>query len=506
MTVTGRILDPAGKPATGVPVDVVGVTRSPSAGIDVQKDAFMLLGKTKADGDGRFQIETAGATSARLLDVFVLAGAAGPGSGFGCVNVQPDVRQAALEMRLRPEQLIQGRLVDLSGQPAAGVEVCFSHVMSVSPLTDGGNFDAVYLGFGVERSLPPRDLRTWPKTVKSDAQGRFTVPGIGRGLSVVLFVRDPRFAQQRFDILAADRDLAKEVTLALHPATIIEGRALAADSGRPIPDAVISVRASFGAFGGMFTTKFRADGQGRFKISPYAGDYFRMRVFAPEGQPYLAREHEFAWPKGAVKKEVDLTLPHGVLIHGKVTEEGTGRPVAEASVQFVPVNPPADVISGFEAIVLSKDDGSFRVAVPPGKGHLMILGPALDYVPQEISGGKLYGSGHAGGRRFYAHDIVAYELKPGEESHTLTAALKPGRTIRGRLAGPSGEPVQDAVVLTRQQLDPPNFIVARTQLYPRARRPVRTARISRRELLAGLLPGRRSRLGRRRRILREAGR
>ena len=458
LMLTGRVLDPSGNPAVKVPVDLIGVSRTPAAGTDVEKNAFVLLGQTTTDASGRFRIEAAGVSSARFLEVYALAGAAGPGSGFGCLRVHPDAGESALELRLRPEQLIRGRLVDLSGEPAAGVEVSFNRVQGVAPMAGAGNFDSFYLGFGYAWSLPPRELRAWPKAIKTDAQGRFTLTGIGRGLSVILFIQDSRFAQQRFDVQAADRDDSKEVTLALHPAKIIEGRALAADTGRPIPGAVISVRASFGSFGGMFTTKFQADDQGRFKISPYSGDYFRMRAFPREGQPYLAREHEFAWTKGAVKKEVDLTLPSGVLINGKVTENGTGRPVAGASVQFVPIKPPPDIIDGFEAIVRSKDDGSFQVAVPPGEGHLMIVGPTLDFIPQEISGGKLYASGQPGGWRLYAHDIIAYECKAGDSSLTISSTLKPGKTLRGRLAGPSGEQVQDAVMLNRQQLDPINLV------------------------------------------------
>ncbi len=458
MTLTGRVLDPAGKSASGVPIDVIGVSRTPAAGTDVEKNAFVLLGQAATDADGRFRIEAAGVSSARFLEVYALAGAAGPGSGFGCLRVHPDAGETALELRLRPEQLIRGRLVDLSGEPAAGVDVSFNRVQSVSPLAGAGNFDSFYLGFGYPWALPPQELRAWPKSVKSDAKGRFTLAGIGRGLSVILFIQDPRFAQQRFDFPAADRDDSKEVTLALHPAKIIEGRALAADTLQPIKGAVISVRASFGSFGGMFTTKFRADDEGRFKISPFSGDYFRMRAFPPEGQPYLAREHEFAWTKGAVKKELDLTLPRGVLIHGKVTENGTGRPVAGASVQFVPIKPPPDIIDGFEAIVRSKDDGAFQVAVPPGKGHLMIVAPTLDFIPQEISGGKLYASGQPGGWRLYAHDIIAYECKAGDSFLTISSTLNPGKTLRGRVSGPSGEEVRDAVMLSRQQLDPINLV------------------------------------------------
>jgi hypothetical protein len=87
----------------------------------------------------------------------------------------------------------------------------------------------------------------------------------------------------------------------------------------------------------------------------------------------------------------------------------------------------------------------------------MIVGPTLDFIPQEINGGKLYASGQPGGWRLYAHDIIAYECKTGDSSLTISATLNPGKTLRGRLTGPSGEQVQAAVVLSRQQIDPINL-------------------------------------------------
>ena len=123
MTVTGRVLDPDGKPAAGVPVDIIGAPRTPESGTDVEREPYVLLGQGAADGDGRFRIEAARTSSARFFDVYALAGAAGPGSGFGCVKLNPDAEQPAAEIHLRPEQVIRGRLVDVSGQPAAGVEV-----------------------------------------------------------------------------------------------------------------------------------------------------------------------------------------------------------------------------------------------------------------------------------------------------------------------------------------------------------------------------------------------
>ena len=91
------------------------------------------------------------------------------------------------------------------------------------------------------------------------------------------------------------------------------------------------------------------------------------------------------------------------------------------------------------------EDGSFRLTVPPGKGYLTVVGPTLDYIPRELGGGIVFGSGKPGGHRIHAHDFVAYDVQAGETPHVINATLKPGKTLRGRIVGPAGETVQDAV-------------------------------------------------------------
>jgi hypothetical protein len=277
-----------------------------------------------------------------------------------------------------------------------------------------------------------------------------------RSLRLSLYVHDIRFARQRLEVQTDEKEGPKGVTLALQPVTIIEERVLAGDTGQPFSNAVISVRASFGALSGMFTTKFRADDEARFKANPFPGDYFRMRAFSPEGQPYLVREEEFTWTKGTVKKMMDLTLPRGVLIQGKVTEEANHRPIAGASVQFFPTYRPEGILNGLETVVASKNDGSFQVVVPPGKGYLLILGPTADYVPKEIGSRVLYWNGQPGGSRHYAHDIIAYEIRAGE-SPEISAVLRSGTTVRGQVVGPEGQTVEDALMISRLQIDSENL-------------------------------------------------
>jgi hypothetical protein len=127
-------------------------------------------------------------------------------------------------------------------------------------------------------------------------------------------------------------------------------------------------------------------------------------------------------------------------------------------VQFFGLTRSDDVIDGVEAIGATKEDGSFQVAVPPGKGHLLVLGPTSDYVPKEISSRSIYGEGLFGEFRHYAHDIIAYDFKAGEAVHELTATLRPGKTVRGRVVGPEGQIVERAVIFTRHNIDPINLI------------------------------------------------
>jgi len=435
MTLIGRVLDPAGKPMAGVPVEVIGRPSGPAVAGQETWSPSILLGRGDTGADGRFRLDAARTSSAGFLQVHALAAAAGFGLGWAEPN--PDAEQPAAEIRLRPEQIIRGKLVDVSGRPAAGVEI---RVRSLAH-HDAGRLDD-WIG-----ASPPEEMLTWPHRIMTDDQGRFTLAGIGRATTVYLGVRDSRFPTQTIPVQTDDRAGPKDLTCALQPSTIVEGRVLAADTGQPIPRAIVSVGSSIHWLFSGAGRHFPADDQGRFTAQVAPGQYYSVRAYPPEGQPYVIPEHRFEWTKGAVKTMMDITLPRGVLIRGKVIEEGTGRPLAGASVQFSANPRRDDVISDTQAIVASKDDGSFQIAVPPGKGHLLVFGPTKDYILEEIGAQELW-RGRPGGWRTYAHDIIAYEVKLGDPLRELVAVLRPGKTVRGRVVAPDGQPVEAAAILT----------------------------------------------------------
>jgi RNA polymerase sigma factor (sigma-70 family) len=451
MLVTGRVLDPAGKPVEGATIDLVARPRKVFVDASADEESFSALGNVPTDAGGRFQLDVPRTPSMGLLNhtgMFdYLAMAAAPGFGLGWAELNPDAAQPEADIQLRPERRIHLKLVDLNGLPAVGIEV---RTQRIGRPTATGMWDGVDLW-----PEPPAALRAWPRPTTSDDQGKLVLNGIGENLTVGLSVRDLRYARQypRIETNGRAELEGKEITLALEPAKIIEGRVLIAESGQPVPHAIVAVAASRNEIGGMVSLKYHADDRGRFTANPAPGNYFRMSAFAPEGQLYLAREVEFAWKKGAVKKAIDIELPRGVVIRGKVSEVKTGRPLGGASVQYIAVRNKGDVVSGWPASVASKDDGSYQIAVPPGSGHLLVFGPTPDFVLNEVGWRRLY-QDQPGGERYYAHAIVSYEARTGDQPHEISASLRPGVIIKGRVEGPGGQIVMSASVITTLRIVP----------------------------------------------------
>ncbi len=153
-----------------------------------------------------------------------------------------------------------------------------------------------------------------------------------------------------------------------------------------------------------------------------------------------------------LRKHLDIPLPRGALIRGKVTEHGSSKPLSGATVQFLSMNPRDRNQGRSSSIVASKDDGSFQIVVPPGKGHLLVFGPSNDYILESI-GDRTLRDGQPGGRRNYAHKIVAYEAQAGEKTQTIDAALRKGSSVRGRVVGPQGQTVKEARILSRLHIE-----------------------------------------------------
>jgi len=471
--VTGRVLDPDGRPVADAQVGVVGESRRPHRGGDLSDPDNKTLGVGKTDSEGRVRMGIPRISSAGFRTVEALAVATGYGMGWQPLGL--DVQEPEVVIRLQREQIIRGRVVDSQGQPAAGAGV---YVTWVSRLRSGQ-------AEGVGPRGPREQFPAWPEPAKTDDQGRFAIRGVSRQDTVELRVSDHRFAtwdfflkplgerppergpkyEERTRYLAKaseevySDDASQELKLSPPPSQVIEGRVVYADTNQPAGHARLTAYARQIEFGSMVGVPGRADGNGRFRLNPYPGKFFDVTAYPPNGQPYLILQKTVTWPEKAASQAVEMALPRGVLVRGKITEDVSGKAVEGAAVQYYPhannTHVREAVLTGWQGTVISDGGGMFQIAVSPGKGTLLVHGPTPDYVQQIIGSNEIY-YGQAGGRRYYVHASVPLNLDPDAKAPEVTVSLRPGIAVRGRLVGPAGKVMDETLMLTSFYVSPLN--------------------------------------------------
>jgi RNA polymerase sigma factor (sigma-70 family) len=444
LSVSGHVLDTDGKAVEDVQVAVVAwPSRRERAG-ELSGPAPEVLAFARAGTRGAFQLDVPRPSSTDYAKLVLLVRRDGYALGWQWLN--PDAAKTELTVKLAREQVICGRLVDSRDQPAASVKVVVGYVGHQV----NGELD------GVSLSKAPDRLGLWPAPAITDAHGRFIVHGLNTTQGGGLNIRDERFAPTSLRL--DPREPRLNLTATLAPAQIIDGTVVYADTGKPVPNARLTVYASNERYGSYGGSDGKADGRGRFHLNPLAGKWFHITAYAPGGEPYLARKLELEWPRGAVKQDIQLVLPRGILIRGKITETPSGQPVAGARIQYVPRranNPHLDknVAVGWEAVVASKADGTYAIPVLPGPGHLLVNGSTQDFIHQEIGSSVIY-SGKAGGERNYPDALVKLDLARETPAKEVDLPLRRGVTVKGTVVGLDGKPVAKGLMMCRLQISP----------------------------------------------------
>jgi RNA polymerase sigma factor (sigma-70 family) len=457
--VDGRVLDADGKPVAGAWVTGFALLDMGRLSVERREKA---LADVKTDAEGRFRLPLP--DGERLIRVELLAGAKGYGPAWS--RVDPAGR-TDVELRLAPEEALVGRLLDLQGLPVGKAKLRPVRILGearkpgrgVVPPDDGTN-EAARLrkrlidlqrrqqGFEFRKDSP-----RLPEPVTTDAEGRFRVGGFGRGQDVELLVEDDRAAAQEIAVTAG----AEERSFTLVPPHKVTGRVVTADTDKPITGAWVGVSSFQTRRNGQFVAG-QTDAEGRFAINAYPGDSYTVEVAPPRGEPYLGALKSAEWPKGTIKQEVDFKLARGVVVRGRVVEAGSGRAVVSAWVNHIPqrerpAEPTFRVVNGPDRKAFTGADGTFQMVVPPGPGRLAVTGPNPDYAYQTVSDQELQ-TGKPGGLPNHYHAVLPLDLAAKDDTKEVKVELCRAVTIKGRVVGPDGKPVNDAVVFVPGELAP----------------------------------------------------
>ncbi len=444
-----RVQLPNGQPATDTHVALVGVS--------IVRSKMEILAEHVTDAEGCCRIELPDVHSATHNATQLFARKDGYAVGWQDVTTGST---AEVSIDLAEEQTIRGRLFNIEGEPVGGERLSVISVRKTRKEPQWVDGDGTWY------RTTGKQPQAWVPSVVADEDGRFEIHGVPRGYGVsASLIESQNFGPQSIAINTGESEQrsksdqtyrslventpdGEEVTITLSPPQIITGKITAEDTGEPIANARVSIWASQQKqFGSMVSVEGETDENGTYRILPYPGIRFGISAFPPKGSPYLSCEAEvIKWEDGDQSRNVDVALQRGVLIRGRILEEGTDKPVAKAGVIYQPLKyktVPKNVITGWQNRRKTDDDGEFSFAVPRGAGILQVKHWENTYANQS----RIHS-----GRRQYAHAF--YKVEPTDDSDTLKTEirLRPGSSIHGQVVDESGAPVKKFQVITNLRI------------------------------------------------------
>jgi beta-lactamase regulating signal transducer with metallopeptidase domain len=506
----GRVVDHDGNPVAGAKMHLAYF------GYNGQAPPAI---RATSDRDGRFRIKLTNADFADSTDeapwtsAQVVATAPGFGLGWADAFAHEDANADALNLtvRLTREGVpISGRLVDLEGRPVAGATIRHQEILEPVSADVSAWMAAAKAGtegsHELEREYLKRKL--WPRAsglpveFSTDADGRFSIAGIGRERLIRLKVTGSTV--QSKEITVVTRSTApfqvtcgrgstdwgitlyygSTFTHAAAPTKPVFGVVRDTDSGKPLTGVKIECNrtSEFPVLGskGIETT---TDEQGRYRLVGLPkGRGNQILVVPAKGQPYLAAGLEIPDTPGLGPVTLDIGLKRGIVIEGRVIDKQSGKPL-KAFVEYHAYddNPAVDTAPGFRAAQVrhqyqTEPDGTFRVVGLSGRGLVaaMYSGGGKGYL-QGVGLPKVLSMGDTlpvvpNGMLGFFNTLADIDPPPGAVTFHRDLALEIGATRTVRVVDSQGRALAGA----RIKLHP--FVGELSPPQPNAEFPVETLR------------------------------
>jgi RNA polymerase sigma factor (sigma-70 family) len=479
----GRVLDPDGRPVAGAKLYV-----TPAYGYLRRADPSPEYGTTGPDG--RFHVSVPGAKFGEH-DTVVAAAAANYGPGW--VSVPADGKRDDLTLRLVQDDVpLTGQVLDLEGKPVSGVTLTVQQINAalgedLGPFLEAAAKRKDATIYDLEQHYLRRFTIALAPKVTTDAAGRFRLAGIGRERLVTAQLDGPTVTSEPIRILTRPgkpfevtsykgnpefNDPHRTVTyhgadfrVAVAPCRPIAGVVRAKDTGQPLAGVTVRSYSRAVAEGHQHLLDLVAtttDAKGRYRLTGLPGGPGYKIVAIPTGdQPYLVQSRPVPGDLGPGPAAVDFEMWRGVWIEGKMTDKVTGKPLHGAVEYFsLESNPNLRDYPGYDGTIATervwtgtKEDGSYRVVGLPGPGVLGVYYQRDTYVhatEREDEFGTKEKTLHTAPYviSFTSNYNALARVDPAGrvESYKRDITLDPGRTLKGTLRGPDGQPVSGARV------------------------------------------------------------
>jgi RNA polymerase sigma factor (sigma-70 family) len=402
VTVSGRVLDPDGKPLAGARIYSLSMRTGKSPFLAEDNLEAVARGTTGADGRFRFDAPMDQLGKGPGGDSWpIMASAESFGLGW---TPSPEAAEE-VTIRLVKDQPISGRVVDSEGRPVPNATIRISTLMTGAD----DRLDAFLTGWKAQwndawshvpkRTLPPSDA---VKVTRTDRDGRFRITGVGAERLIELEVKAPTVAQAKLFVVSRggfDGKLHNQAAENLRPSAMrhpgdtpqlypptfnfvaapaktISGVVRTAD-GQPVEGALVG--ASTLVWGsGSVTATTAADGFFTLTGLPKQPTYL-VGVTPEKSSPLLGRTLNVPDTEGLQPVSVDIALlARGVVVTGRVIDKSTGKGVL-SSVRFAPlpentiINKPGyDSYKHNRAGTATNKDGKFNLKIIPGPGVLIV--------------------------------------------------------------------------------------------------------------------------------------